>query len=375
MTLRAPRVAALRPVKLGHLLTSGSAQPRKLNAKNPITTEHYREGADGDLFHTIQRWLDHKSQANVVPYMSHAAVAQDETEDRYHTQIEDGDVRLFTLDQLDAAFNAGLIHENTYVCLEGDTEWLTLGEVAGLGDEEPVSAPVPVAAPVPHAWPPQSVAPQSAAPTYGALAASPSVLPAAPYSVAPMVMARSIAPVVNDFSFDDDFEMNAMRPKRRAGKIIAGVAVLALAGLGFAVVQSGGIKLPKLDAGVGQASAASLTMSGLKDSATKRSPQAAPVVEAAKVEAPKPVEPAPAAEAAKTPDNDAVPSAKKPEDRFSEDMKAALLNKDKKQAVGQKQKKAARGAVAAKRPAGNAGKSSTGFKTGGSAYDPLNGKL
>jgi hypothetical protein len=303
--------------------------------------------------------------------MSYAAVAQDETEDRYHTQIEDGDVRLFTLDQLDAAFNAGLIHENTYVCLEGDTEWLTLGEVAGLGEEEPVSAPVPVAAPVP-----QARQPLSAAPTYGAIAASPSVMPAAPYSVAPMVMPRSIAPVVNDFSFDDDFEMNAMRPKRRVGKVIAGLAVLALGGLGFAVVQSGGIKLPKLNASVSQASAASLTMSGLKDSATKPTPQAAPVVEAAKVEAPKPAEPAaPAAEAAKTADTDASASAKKPEDRFSDEMKAALLNKDKKQAVGQKQKKAARTAIAAKRPAANAGKSSTGFKTGGSAYDPLNGKL
>jgi len=303
--------------------------------------------------------------------MSYAAVAQDETEDRYHTQIEDGDVRLFTLDQLDAAFNAGLIHENTYVCLEGDSQWLTLGEVAGLGDEEPVSAPIPVAAPVPHARQ------LSAAPTYGALAASPSVIPAAPYSVAPMVMPRSIAPVVNDFSFDDDYEMNAMRPKRRAGKVIAGLAVLALGGLGFAVVQSGGIKLPglKLDPSVSQASAASLSMSGLKDSSTKTTPQAAPVVEAAKVEAPKPAEPAPAAETAKAADSDTSATAKKPEDRFSEEMKAALLNKDKKQAVGQKQKKAARTAVAAKRPAGKASKPATGFKTGGSAYDPLNGKL
>jgi hypothetical protein len=313
--------------------------------------------------------------------MSYAAVAQDETEDRYHTQIEDGDVRLFTLDQLDAAFNAGLIHENTYVCLEGDTEWLTLGEVAGLGDEEPVSAPVPVAASLPVAPVPPARPQLSPAPAYGAIAASPSVIPAAPYaapySVAPSIMPRSIAPVVNDFSFDDDLEMNAMRPKRRVGKVVAGLAVLALGGLGFAVVQSGGIKLPKLDAGVGQASAASLTMSGLKDTATKPSPQAAPVVEAAKVDAPKPAEPAPATEAGKIADSDtdASASAKKPEDRFSEDMKAALLNKDKKQAVGQKQKKAARSAVAAKRPAAKAGKNSTGFKTGGSAYDPLNGKL
>ena len=298
--------------------------------------------------------------------MSYAAVAQDETEDRYHTQIEAGDVRLFTLDQLDAAFNAGLIHENTYVCLEGDSNWQTLGEVAGLGDEEPVSAPIPVAAPVPQARP------LAAAPNYGALAASPSVIPAASYSVAPMVMARSIAPVVNDFSFDDDMEM--MRPKRRAGKVVAGLAVLALGGLGFAVVQSGGIRLPKLslDPSVGQASAASLTLSSLKDAPA---PQAAPVVEAAKVEAPKPdaAKPAEAAAATDTAKTDDA-SAKK-SDRFSEEMKAALLNKDQKQAVGQKQKQAARATVAAKHTGSKPGKGSSGFKTGGSAYDPLNGKL
>jgi pyruvate/2-oxoglutarate dehydrogenase complex dihydrolipoamide acyltransferase (E2) component len=307
--------------------------------------------------------------------MSYAAVDQDETEDRYHTQIEAGDVRLFTLDQLDAAFNAGLIHENTYVCLEGGSDWLTLGEVAGLGDEEPESAPVSAAVPIPQSRQ------LTAAPTYGGYAASPSVIPAAPYSVAPMVMPRSIAPVTNDLSFDDDFEMMAMRPKRRAGKVVAGLAVLALGGLGFAVVQSGGIKLPKLnlDQNVSQATAASLTLSSLKDThATPTPPAPAPVAEAAKPEPPKAEEPkaadaAPASDAAKT---DADSSAKKGDDRFSEEMKAALLNKDKKQSTTQKQKKTARTAVAAKQAkAGKPGKSSTGFKTGGSAYDPLNGKL
>jgi hypothetical protein len=297
--------------------------------------------------------------------MSYAAPAQDETEDRYHTQVEAGDVRLFTLDQLDAAFNAGLIHENTYVCLEGSSEWLTLGEVAGLGEEEePVSAPVPVAAPVSYARP------VAAAPMAYGLAASPSVAPAAPYSVAPMVMPRSIAPVSNDLSLDDDMDMMSMRPKRRLGKVIAGLAVVGLAGLGFAVVQSGGIKLPKLDPSVGQASAASLTMSGMKDSSSSSVTKPTPVAEAPKPEAPK-AEAAPTTPAAdKT--ADAETTAKKSEDRFSEEMKAALLNKDKKQASTQKTKKNARAAVATK---GKAGKSSSGFKAGGSAYDPLNGKL
>src|SRR6478609_2626668 len=107
-----------------------------------------------------------------------SAVAQDEADDRYYTQVEAGDVRLFTLDQLDAAFNAGLIHENTYVCLEGDDKWLTLAEVAGLGEEE---EPMPAASPY-----------QSGVMT------SPYAMPSAPSSIAPQVMPqimpRSLAP-------------------------------------------------------------------------------------------------------------------------------------------------------------------------------------
>src|ERR1044071_3365536 len=159
--------------------------------------------------------------------MSYAATAQDETEDRYHTQVDAGDVRLFTLDQLDAAFNAGLIHENTYVCLEGDSTWLTLAEVAGLGDEEP--EPVSGPQPVPYR------------------AALPSPIPgySSPYYVPP-----SIAPVSHDLSLaldDDDIEMMSMKRKRRwGGKVVALLTVGALGALGFMVVQSGGIRGLKL---------------------------------------------------------------------------------------------------------------------------------
>jgi hypothetical protein len=304
----------------------------------------------------------HKSQANVVPYMSYAATAQDEAEDRYYTQVEAGDVRLFTLDQLDAAFNAGLIHENTYVCLEGESTWSTLAEVAGLGEEEPVSAPIPAAAPVPQQY--SAYAP----PARAAQSFAPSIVPSSvPYSVAPtVIVAPSIAPVSNDLSFDDDDAMFA-RPKRRAGKILAGLAVVGLAGLGFAVVQSGGIKLPKLAPGAEQAAAASLTMSNVSE--TKKVEAPAPVAEAPKPEAPK-------AEPPKSEPDAADSTAKKTDDRFSEEMKAALLNKDKTQAASQKTKKGAR-AVATKARGAKPGKgaAATGFKTGGSAYDPLNGKL
>jgi hypothetical protein len=297
--------------------------------------------------------------------MSYAAAAQDETEDRYHTQIEAGDVRLFTLDQLDAAFNAGLIHENTYVCLEGGSEWLTLGEVAGLGqEEEPVSQPFPTAAAVSYYSAP----------------------PVAPYGVSPMVMPRSIAPVSSDLSFDDDYEMMAMRPKRRIGKVLAAITVVGLAAAGFAVVQSGGIKLPKLNlgSGVGQSTAASFSLSSLKQASqpTPPAPAATPAPEAAKpeptkVEEAKPVDalPAVAADADKS-SADKPDADKKSDSRFTDDMKAALLNKDKQHTVDQKHKKAARSVVAAKQKStGKAAKGAPGFKSGGSAYDPLNGKL
>jgi hypothetical protein len=306
--------------------------------------------------------------------MSNTATAQDETEDRYFTQVDEGDVRLFTLDQLDAAFNAGLIHENTYLCLEGDSKWLTLAEVAGLGDEEPVSAPhlIASAAPVSQAAQVSQVV-QSAA--YRAPASvAPAYADHGPYgapivnSFAPVAMPRSIAPVSSDL--DDDMEMFARR-KRPLGKIIAAVAVLGLAGVGFAVVQSGGLRLPKLkvDDSVAQASAASLSLSKVEAKPT-------PVAEVAKPEPPKAEEPKPAepaADAAATTDG-----AKKTDDKFSEEMKAALLNKDKQTAGKKGAKKPARAAVAARAKAGKpakAGGGGGGFKAGGSAYDPLNGKL
>jgi hypothetical protein len=303
--------------------------------------------------------------------MSYAAAAQDDNEDRYYTQVDAGDVRLFTLDQLDAAFNAGLIHENTYVCLEGASEWLTLGEVAGLGEEEPEAAPISVVAPVPHRT---------------GFAASPSVASASPYGVAPMIVPPSIAPVVNDLSFDFDPDMLAMRPKRRAGKIVAGLVVVGLGALGFAVVSSGGIRLPKLLGGASQASAASLSLGALTDSKpTPRVETPAPAPEAAKPEPPKAEEPKAAETTTASAETKADAKAdvetkaeKKSDDRFSEDMKAALLNKDKSQASDQKRKKAARATIATKHKASKpakAAKGTTGFKAGGSAYDPLNGKL
>jgi hypothetical protein len=294
------------------------------------------------------------------------ALAEDEAEDRYYTQVDAGDVRLFTLDQLDAAFNAGLIHENTYVCMEGDSTWLTLAEVAGLGDEEPepVSGPQPV---------PYRAAAPSPVPTYSS-----------PYYVPP-----SIAPVTSDLSLaldDDDIEMMSMKRKRRwGGKVAAVLTVGALGAFGFMVVQSGGIRGVKLPPelaklmGQQQSAAASLSLPKAESTpAIKELPRPAaeaPKPEPVKAEEPKAADPLPPV-AGDDKSGEKSGDKAKDGDRFSEEMKEALLNKDKKQASKQKGKKAARAALSAKHSSGGKPKAAPpGFKAGGSAYDPLNAKL
>src|SRR3954465_15788730 len=73
--------------------------------------------------------------------------SHEDSEDRFYAQFDSREVELMTLDELAAAFEAGQIHENTFVCREGESEWTTLAEVAGLGEEEeeeeaPLVAPV-----------------------------------------------------------------------------------------------------------------------------------------------------------------------------------------------------------------------------------------
>src|SRR6187551_3417155 len=73
-----------------------------------------------------------------------SALDNENSEDRFYAQFDSREVELMTLDELAAAFEAGQIHANTFVCREGESEWLTLAEVAGLGDEEPEAEAEPV---------------------------------------------------------------------------------------------------------------------------------------------------------------------------------------------------------------------------------------
>src|SRR6187431_725127 len=100
--------------------------------------------------------------------MTHDESAHEDSEDRFYAQFDSREVELMTLDELAAAFEAGQIHANTFVCREGDSEWLTLAEVAGLGEEdeaEPEPAPVVERRPpMPERRPEMPVASQSRPP-------------------------------------------------------------------------------------------------------------------------------------------------------------------------------------------------------------------
>src|SRR5260370_1235493 len=134
--------------------------------------------------------------------------------DSWYGKLADGEVHRVTLDQLDQAFQAGHVDEETLVLAAGATQWTKLGELAGL-DEPPAVQVVP---------PRAAVAPAPYTPTPAPYLAAPS-----PYVPA----THSFRPVSVDLS---DVDMGfGTRPRRRtSGKrwvmAVLGVAILGSAG-------------------------------------------------------------------------------------------------------------------------------------------------
>jgi len=348
--------------------------------------------------------------------MTHYDAAPEETEDRFYAQFDSREVKLMTLDELVEAFEAGEIHENTFVCREGESEWETLSVVAGLGEEEAQEAapepvlerrppmpnrapqgvetrppmpnrapdvgstrpPMPNRAPdlggtrppMPNRRPEMNTIPASrqihAQPSF----APPALLPSAPLSFAPVTSNLN-------YSADLDLDELALRPKRRMGRVFGAVAAIALIGGGAAFAANGGLHsfaLPSMSAleSAGSKSQASLTLSNVEAKPSTPTPVAAP----APAPSPEPVAaPSPAPSSAPS-DSPSKPTATA---GFSDDMKQALLaaDNDRKTKHASKIKGRAPSAAAHRSSGGGArpSGSSTGFKSGGSAYDPLNGKL
>jgi GYF domain 2 len=325
--------------------------------------------------------------------------AHEDSEDRFYAQFDSREVELMTLDELQAAFEAGLIHENTFVCREGESEWCTLADVAGLGEEEePEPAPVvetrppmPSRRPEPAASVPVGTRPPmpsrrpdmpaahvaadtrppmpSRRPEMNTVpaqrfqqAATAAILPATGLSYAPVTSNIDLA------SLDMDDEL-ALRPKRRWGMVMAAAGVLALAGGGTVFALNGGGKA--LASAVPNSAALEAAASHSQASLSLSNIEAKPSEPAA---APTPA-PAPEPIAAVAPAADPVGAPKAAAPAFTDDMKAALLAADKTRTDKHAKKVKANSAKASAAPRRGKAAASSGFKSGGSAYDPLNGKL
>jgi hypothetical protein len=142
-------------------------------------------------------------------------------------------IRSMTLDQLDGAFQRGIVTENTLVWTEGMDSWLRLSDVLG---EDEAAAPAPSYPPaaVAHSYPPRAAQsfPPAAAQSFPP-AALPSVPPrSAPASLAPM----STSPVELSLGAADlDWDGFPKKGKAKWGVLAA--AAVALAGVGITVAN------------------------------------------------------------------------------------------------------------------------------------------
>jgi hypothetical protein len=310
-------------------------------------------------------------------------------EELWYVKLADGDVHRVTIDQLDGAFQAGHIDENTMVLAAGATQWTKLGELAGLGDEAEAPPPAP-AAPATYAAPARvasQAVPSYAPPAHaqGAAAARAAVpvsyasyAPAGstPYAVTvtsrpaavPPLVPNSLRPMSLDLG-ELDLDMPYQR-KSRAGRFV--VAVIGLAaiagGVGFAAQRAhfgfgGGTDLSNVAAAA----------------AVAAPPPADPVVAAPQPVTPPPTQWAPAA--SPSPANAGSPAANAGGDsaspmnpqftsRFNEDTKLKLLSADKARDAKAKSRHSGGGAA----PSSGHTKSTT-FTTGGNKFDPLNSAI
>ena len=85
-------------------------------------------------FLCLPKWMQFKwrrSRAAVRALVSITTGAMS----RWQVEVTTETVRVMSLDELDAAFQSSVIEANTRVRQEGEVEWTTLGDVAGLDDD------------------------------------------------------------------------------------------------------------------------------------------------------------------------------------------------------------------------------------------------
>ncbi len=257
--------------------------------------------------------------------------------DLWYVKLPNGDVHRATLDQIEQAFEAGHVDGKTMVLATGETEWKTLGELAGL-DDQPAEA-TPAAPPVQARVPVQSVTPTPAFAT--------SYAPPQP---------NSLRPVSMDFGggLDDDLPFRPSSRKRWGVALFAAAAVAGIAGV---AVMRPGLRHAIMGAG-GTESAAAALPAPLP--ATPVIPEATP---------PEPPRAAPHPTAmADSPSNDSPLTP-----RFTDQQRQKLLTADKQR--DDRTKAHATNHVAGASAHGAPKMKSSGFTTGGNKFDPLNSSI
>jgi uncharacterized protein DUF4339 len=245
--------------------------------------------------------------------------------DLWYVMLADGDVHRVTLDQLDEAFQAGHIDQETLVLAEGARQWTQLGKLAGL-EEAPPPPRIPVT--------------------------------------------TSFRPVSVDLSEVDSSDLDEVPFRSRSGKRwFAAVAALAVAGTiaGVSTTKPWWVR-PAMSEVEALVSRATHRTSTGTTSVAAMPPPAAPIA----ADPPAPVvAPAPLPSAATTGSQAPGSTAATP-DRLSPDLKQKLLDADKQRDIKTK----ARAHSAAPATSHASGKNKFGgFTTGGNKYDPLNSAI
>ncbi len=272
----------------------------------------------------------------------------DQHEDLWHVQLESGEVRILTLDQLDAFYQNGIIDEETYVLRDGTMAWIKLGEALGASEPAaaaPAPAVVPSPAPVKSFSPFVQSSPFAPAPTvlqsYGSVPPYPRSTPQpSPFETpfeTPYQTHASTRPVVSEID-PGELDLDALPFKKsNKGKYILAAGTVGLVAFMVAVLGANRIGRSASESSV-----------------------AAAVVNAA------PTQPAPTVTIPPPPPVDPQPVALK------DDVKKALADKDNQLNQKMAQRKEARAKYV---PPTHSKPSAPPFRKGGNAYDPLNAKL
>jgi hypothetical protein len=276
-------------------------------------------------------------------------------DDLWHVQLASGEVCLMTLDELDDAFQTGVIHENTYLWQEGATGWVTLREVAGLDADEAEDLSAHAEQENPFVRPDyasESVWPSAPAPAYNYAAHDPFAPPVqvtGPHSTAPVVSP------LRDMDFD--LEPLDFGKKRRPGRWLFAAALIGAAG--FGAVKYNLVPVANL-------------IAASQNNASPVPPSVAAIPLPVETTAAPPQTPPPAPVAT-------TPPAADPSKALGDDVKQRLADADKKLAAKQKakqqqlQQRHAASGSSSRKSSSNGAKGV--FSKGGETGDPLNSSL